>query len=85
MVKIMSKDLARKEISVNGIAPGPTGTDLFYKGKSEQLLKTIASFSPHNRIGAPDEIADAVVFLSGEGSRWITGQILGVNGGMVSV
>lgn len=85
MVKIMSKDLARKEISVNGIAPGPTGTDLFYKGKSEQLLKTIASFSPHNRIGAPEEIADAVVFLSGEGSRWITGQILGVNGGMVSV
>ena len=81
MTKLFSKDLARKGISVNAIAPGPTGTELFFKGKSEQLLKTIASFSPHNRIGEPEEIADAVVFFSGEGSRWITGQVLGVNGG----
>ncbi len=85
MTKVLSKDLGRKGISVNAVAPGPTGTDLFYKGKSEQMLKTIAGFNPHNRIGMPEEIADAVVFLSGEGSRWITGQILGVNGGMASV
>lgn len=84
MTKVLSKDLARKGISVNAVAPGPTGTELFYKGKSEELLKTIASFSPHNRIGAPEEIADAIVFLSGEGSRWVTGQILGVNGGSKS-
>lgn len=81
MTKLFSKDLARKGISVNAIAPGPTGTELFFKGKSEQILKTIASFSPHNRIGEPEEIADAIVFFSGEGSRWVTGQVLGVNGG----
>jgi 3-oxoacyl-[acyl-carrier protein] reductase len=85
MTKVLSKDLARRHISINAIAPGPTATELFLRGKSEQILNTIASFSPHNRIGQPEEIADAIVFFSGNASRWITGQILGVNGGMVSV
>ena len=74
MTKVLSKDLARRDISVDAVAPGPTGTELFFKGKSEQLLKTIASFNPHNRIGAPEEIADAIVFLSGDGSRWVSVQ-----------
>jgi 3-oxoacyl-[acyl-carrier protein] reductase len=85
MTKVLSKDLARRDISVNCIAPGPTGTELFYKGKSEQVLKMIAGMNPHNRIGKPEEVADATVFLSGEGSRWVTGQILGVNGGVASM
>ncbi|KAK9315654.1 hypothetical protein V1524DRAFT_447063 [Lipomyces starkeyi] len=82
MTRVMSKDLARKGISVNAVAPGPTGTDLFFKGKSEQVLKMIAGFNPQNRIGTPEEIADVVAFLSGDGSKWITGQIVRVNGGM---
>ncbi len=82
MTRVMSKDLARKGISVNAVAPGPTGTELFYQGKSEQVLKTVASFNPHNRIGEPEEIAEALLWLSGEGSRWVTGQIVRVNGGM---
>ncbi|KAK5169334.1 uncharacterized protein LTR77_005309 [Saxophila tyrrhenica] len=85
MTKVLSKDLGRKGVSVNAVAPGPTGTELFYKGKSEQVLNMIAGFNPHNRIGTPEEVADACVFLSGEGSRWVTGQVLGVNGGMASV
>ncbi|KAK9327584.1 hypothetical protein V1520DRAFT_41203 [Lipomyces starkeyi] len=82
MTRVMSKDLARKGISVNAVAPGPTGTDLFFRGKSEQLLKMIAGFNPQNRIGTPEEIADVVAFLSGDGSKWITGQTVRVNGGM---
>jgi len=82
MTRVLSKDLAKRGISVNAIAPGPTGTELFYKGKSEQMLKMIAGFSPYNRIGTPEEIADAIVFLSGEGSTWVSGQILRANGGM---
>lgn len=100
MTRILSKDLARKGISVNAVAPGPTGTELFMQGKSEQMLKGIAGLNPHvchsiivirttladqilqNRIGTPDEVADAVVFLSSEESRWVTGQTLRVNGGM---
>lgn len=82
LVRVLSKDLlASKGINVNAIAPGPTGTELFYEGKSEQLLKIIAGMSPRNRIGTPDEIADAIVFLCGEGARWISGQTIRVNGG----
>ncbi|KIX03276.1 uncharacterized protein Z518_06828 [Rhinocladiella mackenziei CBS 650.93] len=82
MVRVMSKDLqSRKGISVNAIAPGPTGTELFYEGKSEQVLKMIASLNPNNRIGTPDEVADAIVFLCGEGAKWVSGQTIRVNGG----
>ena len=81
MTRVLSKDLARKGISVNAVAPGPTGTELFFKGKSEQLLKMIAAGSPFNRIGEPEEIADAIAFLSGGDSRWVAGQVVKVNGG----
>lgn len=82
MTKIMAKDLARKGITVNAVAPGPTRTELFLKGKPEQLLKTISGFSPFNRIGEPDEIASVFTFLSGKDSSWMSGQIVRVNGAM---
>lgn len=78
MTRLMAKDLGRKGISVNAVAPGPTGTDLFYEGKSEQLLNTIRGWSPFNRIGEPDEIAEVIAFVSG--SRWVSGQVLKANG-----
>jgi 3-oxoacyl-[acyl-carrier protein] reductase len=66
---------------VNAIAPGPTATDLFLKGKSEQVIKMIAGFNPQQRLGKPEEIAEVAGFLSGESSSWVTGQVLRVNGG----
>ena len=80
--RALAREVASRAITVNAVAPGPTGTDLFYKGKSEQLLKTIAGFNPFNRIGEPDEVAEAIVYLSGNGARWVNGQVLPVNGGM---
>ncbi|KAI6093529.1 hypothetical protein F4821DRAFT_220819 [Hypoxylon rubiginosum] len=80
MTRVISKDLGRKGILVNCVAPGPTGTDLFFRGKSEELLKTIAGFNPQGRIGTPEEIAEAVVFLSQ--SSWVSGQVVRANGGM---
>ena len=82
MTRVLSKDLARKQISVNCVAPGPTGTELFYKGKSEQLIKGISNQSPFGRLGEPNEIAEVIVFLSGSASQWVAGQIVRVNGGM---
>ena len=82
MTRVMSKDLAPKGIAVNAVSPGPTGTDLFYKGKTEQMLKMIAGFSPMGRIGKPEEIAEAIVWLSSGSSSWISGQVLRANGGM---
>lgn len=80
MTRVISKDLGRKGILVNAIAPGPTGTELFFRGKSEEMLKTVANFNPQGRIGAPEEIAEAVVFLAQ--SSWVSGQVLRANGGM---
>ena len=81
MTRVLAKDLGRKEIAVNCVAPGPTATALFFKGKSEFALKAIAGFSPYNRVGTPEETAEIFLFLSGSGSQWLTGQILRVNGG----
>ena len=80
MLRIMAKDVARKGIVVNGIAPGPTGTDLFYKGKSDEVVKMIANLSPFGKLGEPEEIADATAFLCGNDSRWVSGQMIRVNG-----
>lgn len=82
MVRVLSRDLAaNKGIRVNAVAPGPTGTELFYEGKSEALLNSIASLNPFKRLGTPDEIAEVITFLSGDGSRWVNGQTIRVNGG----
>lgn len=81
MTRALSKDLARKGILVNCCAPGPTATDLFLNGNSEQLLKMIAGFNPQNKIGAPEEIAEVVAFLSSPAASWVSGQVLKANGG----
>ncbi|KAI1443629.1 NAD(P)-binding protein [Annulohypoxylon stygium] len=80
MTRVISKDLGRKGVLVNAVAPGPTGTELFFRGKSEEMLKTIANFNPQGRIGTPEEIAEAVAFLAH--STWVSGQVLRANGGM---
>jgi 3-oxoacyl-[acyl-carrier protein] reductase len=82
MTRVLAKDLGRRQITVNCVAPGPTGTDMFFEGKSEELVKMIASWNPMGRLGMPDEIAGAIGFLVGEGGTWVNGQVLRVNGGM---
>jgi len=83
MAKVLAKDLGKQGINVNVVSPGPTSTELFLKGKSEQLIQAIASGNPYNRIGEPEEIADVVAFLASSDARWVNGQNIRVNGGMV--
>ena len=80
MTRVMSKDLGRKQIFVNAVAPGPTVTELFLKGKSEQMLKTIASSNPFNKLGEPEQIAETIAFLAQ--TQWVSGQVVRANGGM---
>ena len=82
MGRVLAKDLGKQGINVNVVSPGPTATELFMKGKSEQVIKMIASTNPHNRIGEPEEIADVVGFLASGDARWVNGQNIRVNGGM---
>jgi len=81
MARVLAKTLGNEkfQIRVNVVSPGPTGTDLFYEGKSEEFLKTIASLSPFDRLGKPEEIAEGVVFLATSAS-WVSGQNLRING-----
>ncbi len=80
---IMAKELRGRNITVNAIAPGPTATDLFYQGKSEDLVDKFAKQAPLERLGQPDDIASAVAFLVSPEGSWVNGQTLRVNGGIV--
>ena len=83
MTNIFAKELRGKNITVNAIAPGPTATSLFLDGKTEETIARLANMAPLERLGTPDDIAAAVSFLAGPDARWINGQTLRANGGLV--
>ena len=83
MTAIMAKELRGRSITVNAVAPGPTATDLFLNGKSDELIGRMAKMNPLERLGTPQDIAAAVAFLAGPDGAWINGQVLRANGGMV--
>lgn len=80
MTRVLAKDLGARGINVNSIAPGPTDTDLFRNGKSEQLIQFFANLHPQKRIPKADEIAPIIAFLSRDEASWINGQTIFVNG-----
>ena len=83
LTAILSKELRGRSITVNAIAPGPTATDLFLNGKSQELIDHMAKMNPLERLGTPEDVAAAVSFLVGPDGGWINGQVLRANGGMV--
>jgi 3-oxoacyl-[acyl-carrier protein] reductase len=83
MTHVLSKELHRRNITVNAVAPGPTGTNLFLKGKSKELINHYASLAPLERLGLPVDIANVVAFLAGPDASWINGQVLRANGGII--
>lgn len=83
LTHVLAKEAAKRGITVNAVAPGPVGTELFLSGKSEAQLQAITGMNPFGRIGAPQEIAGLVSFLAGPDSGWVSGQIIRANGGVV--
>ncbi|MEU0483372.1 SDR family oxidoreductase [Streptosporangium sp. NPDC006013] len=79
---ILARELRGRDITVNTVAPGPTATDLFLKGKDEETVARMAAQPPLERLGRPADIAEAVAFLAGP-ARWVNGQVLRVNGGII--
>lgn len=79
-VKSLSKELAPSNIRVNAVSPGAIRTKMLSRFSSEEITE-ISDEIPMGRLGDPDEIADAVTFLVSARSSYITGQIIGVNGG----
>jgi 3-oxoacyl-[acyl-carrier protein] reductase len=82
MTLILAKELRGRDITVNAVAPGPTATPLFLDGKNQDTIDTLAKMAPLERLGVPEDIAEAVSFLAGP-ARWINGQVLYANGGVI--
>lgn len=82
LTRVFSKEVGSRGINVNSVSPGPTNTELFTKGKSEELINRLASLSAFNRIGEPEDISHIVLFLASDEAKWINAQNIGVNGGM---
>ncbi|KGD87283.1 SDR family oxidoreductase [Rhizobium sp. YS-1r] len=83
MTHVASKELGRRKITVNTVAPGPVETDMFMTGKSDELVQNITRTIPLGRLGQPDDIASVVAFLASPQSGWINGQVIRANGGMI--
>jgi 3-oxoacyl-(acyl-carrier-protein) reductase len=77
----LARELARKGITVNAVAPGFVETDMV-SGMPAAALEQVRAMTPMGRLGKPEEIAEAVVFLASPRASYVTGQVLGVNGGM---
>jgi len=82
LTRVFAKEVGSRGINVNSVSPGPTNTELFTNGKSQETIDRIAAFSAFNRIGEPDDIAKVVVFLASDDAKWISAQNIGVNGAM---
>ena len=82
LTKAVAREVASRGITCNAVAPGFVLTELT-AGLPEPIQEGIRSATPLGRFGTAEEIADAVVFLSSDEASYITGQVLGVDGGLV--
>ncbi len=82
LTQVFAKELRGRQIRVNAVAPGPVATELFFKGKSPELIEHYAKMPPLERLGQPEDISSIVSFLAGPDSGWVNGQILRANGGV---
>jgi 3-oxoacyl-[acyl-carrier protein] reductase len=81
LTKSNARELAKRSITVNAVAPGFIATAMTF-ALSDKVRAELTAQIPLERLGSADDIANAVVFLAGEASGYITGHVLSVNGGM---
>lgn len=80
--KSVAREMARANVNVNCVCPGPTDTALFASMGGEKLREALIRAIPFRRLGQPDDIANMVAFLASDEASFITGQTVSVSGGL---
>jgi 2-hydroxycyclohexanecarboxyl-CoA dehydrogenase len=87
--KALAREVARYNIRVNCVSPGPIQTDLLlglHEGeKGKKIMEAVAKMIPMKRLGLPEDVADVVGFFVSDDSRYLTGQVLSVDGGLTMI
>jgi len=83
LTRILAKELRGRDITVNAVAPGPTATAAFLDSTPAEEQAQLAALPPLGRLGRPDDIAGVVSFLVGPAGRWVNGQVVYANGGLI--
>jgi len=87
--KALARELARYGIRVNAVSPGPVQTELWdrlHEGeKGKNVTDAVIKAIPFRRLGTPEDVADVVAFFASEDSRFVTGQVLSVDGGLTMI
>ena len=83
LTRVLAKEIGERQVTVNAVSPGPVDTELLREGKTKEQLQQMAQMAAFSRIGKVEDIADVVAFLASDDARWITGQIIHVNGGYI--
>lgn len=87
--KAIAREVVRYNIRVNCVSPGPVHTDLWDKlhpgEKGKKVTEAIERIIPMRRLGTPEDVADVVAFFVGDDSRYLTGQVLSIDGGLTMI
>ncbi|MBX9894443.1 MAG: SDR family oxidoreductase [Nitrosomonas sp.] len=83
LTRVFAREMGKRGITANSVLPGPVDTELFRAGKTAADIERMAAMAALGRIGDSGDIAQAVLFLVSDEARWVTGQSIGVNGGII--
>ncbi|ETB05202.1 2-hydroxycyclohexane-1-carbonyl-CoA dehydrogenase [Mycobacterium avium subsp. silvaticum ATCC 49884] len=81
LTKSLAREMARHQITVNCVCPGPTDTPLFH-AQPEKLKEALVKAIPLRRLARPEEVAAAVLFFASQAASFVTGQVISVSGGL---
>ncbi|WP_374567680.1 SDR family oxidoreductase [Nitrosomonas sp.] len=83
LTRVFAREMGKRGITANSVLPGPVDTELFRAGKTAADIERMAAMAALGRIGDSGDIAQTVLFLVSDEARWVTGQSIGVNGGII--